>query len=177
MNGKFKDIDALMGERRRPPTLAELDRTAGVSPYPAAGTTREGTAMQRKKASDFDQRILELYDGYVHGRMSKRDFLDHAAKYTVGGLTAAAVLEASSPTTPWRAQVRAGRSGDHTECAEYDSPEGTGTISGLIARPADATVRCRRSWWCTKTAASTPTSRTWRGAWARPASSRSHRMA
>ena len=34
--------------------------------------------MQRKRASDFDQRILELYDGYVHGRMTKRAFLDHA---------------------------------------------------------------------------------------------------
>lgn len=31
--------------------------------------------MQRKKASDFDPRLLELYDGYVHGKMTKREFL------------------------------------------------------------------------------------------------------
>ena len=29
----------------------------------------------RKTAADFDQRILDLFDGYVHGRVSKRDFL------------------------------------------------------------------------------------------------------
>ncbi len=95
--------------------------------------------MQRKKASDFDQRILELYDGYVHGRMSKRDFLDHAAKYTVGGLTAAVVLESLQPDYALAAQVAPDDPAITTERAEYDSPEGTGTISGLMARPADAT--------------------------------------
>jgi carboxymethylenebutenolidase len=60
---------------------------------------------QRKRASDFDRRILELYDGYVHGRMSKRAFLDHAAKYTVGGITAAAVLESLQPNYALAQQV------------------------------------------------------------------------
>ena len=67
---------------------------------------------QRKRASDFDQRILELYDGYVHGRMTKRAFLDHAAKYTVGGVTAVAVLEALQPELRPRRAGRARRSRD-----------------------------------------------------------------
>jgi carboxymethylenebutenolidase len=91
------------------------------------------------KASDFDQRILELYDGYVHGRMSKRDFLEHAAKYTVGGVTAAAVLESLQPNYALAAQVAPDDPAIRTETAEYASPEGTGTIRGLMARPADAT--------------------------------------
>ena len=37
--------------------------------------------MQRKKASDFDPRILELFDGYVHGKLSKRAFLEQAGDY------------------------------------------------------------------------------------------------
>jgi carboxymethylenebutenolidase len=94
--------------------------------------------MQRKRASDFDQRILELYDGYVHGRMSKRAFLDHAAKYTVGGLTAAAVLESLQPNYALAQQVAPDDPAIVTERAEYASPEGTGTIRGLMDRPAGA---------------------------------------
>lgn len=46
----------------------------------------------RKRASDFDPRLLELYDGYVHGKMTKRDFLANATKYVAAGMTATAVL-------------------------------------------------------------------------------------
>ena len=62
--------------------------------------------MQRKKASDFDQRILELYDGYVHGRMSKRDFLDHASKYAIGGVPPRRCSRACSRTMRWRSRWR-----------------------------------------------------------------------
>jgi carboxymethylenebutenolidase len=96
-----------------------------------------GKAMTiRKKASDFDQRILELYDGYVHGKMSKRQFLDHAAKYTVGGVTAAAVLDSLQPDYALAQQVAPDDPGIVTEVVEYDSPEGNGTVKGLLARPA-----------------------------------------
>ena len=95
--------------------------------------------MERKKAADFDPRILELYDGYVHGRMSKRDFLDHAAKYTIGGVTAAAVLASLQPDYALAAQVAPDDPAITTETVEYQSPEGTGTIRGLMARPAGAT--------------------------------------
>ena len=39
--------------------------------------------MERKKASDFPQELLTLFDGYVHGRMSRRDFMDGAQKFAV----------------------------------------------------------------------------------------------
>jgi carboxymethylenebutenolidase len=108
-----------------------------------AGTGRDvsgggGAAMQRKRASDFDQRILELYDGYVHGRMTKRDFLDHAAKYAVGGVTAAAILESLQPNYALAQQVAPDDPSIVTEMAEYASPEGSGAVRGLMARPADA---------------------------------------
>ena len=45
--------------------------------------------MSQMKASDFDPRVLKLFDGYVHGIISRRNFLDRAAAYTVGGVTAA----------------------------------------------------------------------------------------
>ena len=94
--------------------------------------------MQRKKASDFDRRILELYDGYVHGRMSKRDFLEHAAKYTAGTAGALAVLGQLQPDYALAQQVAPDDPAIVTERVEYPSPEGHGTVSGLMARPAGA---------------------------------------
>ena len=86
--------------------------------------------MQRKKASDFDRRILELYDGYVHGRMSKRDFLEHAAKYTAGTAGALAVLGQLQPDYALAQQVAPDDPAIVTERVEYPSPEGHGTVSG-----------------------------------------------
>ena len=48
-------------------------------------------AMERKVASDFHPEVLKLFDGFVHGWLSRRDFLDRAGKYAVGGFTAAAM--------------------------------------------------------------------------------------
>lgn len=92
---------------------------------------------QRKKASDFDPHILELYDGYVHGKMSKRDFLNHAAKYTAGGVGAAAVLAALQPNYALAQQVAPDDPDIVTERVRYPSPGGTAEeIEGLLAMPA-----------------------------------------
>ena len=53
--------------------------------------------MERKKASDFPPEVLKLFDGYIHGMVSRRDFLNSAAKFAVGGITAAAMLESLTP--------------------------------------------------------------------------------
>lgn len=92
--------------------------------------------MQRMKASDFDQRLLEIYDGYVHGKLSKREFLDRAAAYAVGGVTATMLLEQLRPNYALAAQVPEDDPAIETERVTYASPEGTGEISALVARPA-----------------------------------------
>ena len=61
--------------------------------------------MERKKASDFHPEVLKLFDGYVHGALSRRDFLDRAAKFAVGTFTAAAMLESLRPNFAWAQQV------------------------------------------------------------------------
>ena len=60
--------------------------------------------MERKQASDFPPEVLKLFDGYVHGWLSRRDFLDRAGKYAAGGFTAAAMLESlgRGPLSPQR---------------------------------------------------------------------------
>jgi len=61
--------------------------------------------MERKKASDFPPEVLNLFDGYVHGRLDRREFLDRAAKFAVGAFTATAMLESLKPNFAWAQQV------------------------------------------------------------------------
>lgn len=87
-------------------------------------------------AKDFHPRLLEMYDGYVHGKMSKRDFLAGAGKYVAAGATAAAVLESLQPNYALAQQVAPDDPDIETDWVEYDSPDGHGTIRGLMAKPA-----------------------------------------
>ena len=93
--------------------------------------------MERKKASDFPSEVLRIFDGYVHGRISRRQFLDDAGKYAVGGFTAAAMLEALRPNYAWAQQVAKDDRRIRTEYVTYPSPNGSGTMKGYLARPAD----------------------------------------
>ena len=95
--------------------------------------------MERKTASDFPAPVLKLFDGYVHGDLSRRDFLDRASKYAVGGFTAAAMLESLAPNFAWAQQVPKDDPRIKTEYLSYPSPEGSGTMRGYYARPANAT--------------------------------------
>ncbi len=92
--------------------------------------------MERKKATDFPQEVLNLFDGYVHGRMTRRDFLDQAAKYAVGGFTAAAMLESLRPNFAWAQQIAMDDKRIQTQRVDYDSPQGSGKMRGYLARPA-----------------------------------------
>jgi len=62
--------------------------------------------MERKKASDFPQELLNLFDRYVHGDISRRSFFDGAQKFAVGGMTAAALFEVLRPNYAWALQVQ-----------------------------------------------------------------------
>lgn len=95
----------------------------------------------RKSAKDFDPRILEIFDGYVHGRMSKREFIERAGKFAAAGVTGAAILAQLQPNYALAQQVAPDDPGIETMAAEYDSPEGNGRIKGLMAKPAGATGR------------------------------------
>jgi carboxymethylenebutenolidase len=92
--------------------------------------------MDRKKAGDFPPEVMELFDGYVHGQLSRRDFLDRAGAYAVGGMTATAMLASLSPNFAWAQQVKADDTRIRTERIDYDSPRGSGKMRGYLARPA-----------------------------------------
>jgi carboxymethylenebutenolidase len=94
--------------------------------------------MERKKASDYPQELLDLFHEYQHGDITRRDFLTRAQKFAVGGLTVAAIFESLRPNYAWAQQVPKDDSRIKTEYATVPSPEGNGSIKGYFARPANA---------------------------------------
>jgi carboxymethylenebutenolidase len=90
--------------------------------------------MERKKAGDFDQELLNLFDQYVHGDIDRRGFLDRATTFAVGGVTAAMLLDQLSPV--FAQQVAKDDKRLKTEYLEYPSPQGSGTMKGYLAVPA-----------------------------------------
>jgi carboxymethylenebutenolidase len=95
--------------------------------------------MTRLTAADFHPDLIELYDFYAHGRITKREFLDRAGRYTVGGMTALALLNLMSPNYALAQQVAPDDAGIQAERITYPSPNGHGTVNGYLVRPADAT--------------------------------------
>jgi carboxymethylenebutenolidase len=85
------------------------------------------------KAGDFDPRVLKLFDGYVHGTVSRRQFIDQAAAFTVSG---AAILASLSPDYARAQQVDPEDSSISVSYKKYASPKGGGEMRGYFARPA-----------------------------------------
>ncbi len=94
--------------------------------------------MSRLSAKDFAPELLELYDFYVHGRISRREFLDRAARFAVGGLTAASILASLSPDYALAQQVAFTDPDIHAEYLRFASPRGHGEVRGYLVRPARA---------------------------------------
>lgn len=91
--------------------------------------------MKRMTAQDFDQGLLDLYDYYAHGKISKRDFLDRAGRYAVGGITALALLDMLKPDYALAEQVSFNDPEIKAEYITYASPQGNGDVRGYLVRP------------------------------------------
>jgi carboxymethylenebutenolidase len=92
--------------------------------------------MERKKASDYPQELLDLFHEYQHGEITRRDFLERAKKYAVGGVTAMALFESLRPNYAWAQQVKKDDARIKTSYETVQSPEGNGSIKGYFAKPA-----------------------------------------
>jgi carboxymethylenebutenolidase len=92
--------------------------------------------MARMTAKDFDQGLLDLYDFYAHGKISKREFLDRAGRYAVGGATALTLLNMLSPNYAQAQQVSFNDPDITADYITYPSPNGTGDVRGYLVRPA-----------------------------------------
>lgn len=97
--------------------------------------------MPMKTAHDFDQELLALFDAYVHGALDRRGFLDQAARFAVGGVTAAMLLDQLSPKFLEAQKVPNDDSRIRAEYVEFDAPAGHGRGRGYLVVPAGATGR------------------------------------
>jgi carboxymethylenebutenolidase len=97
--------------------------------------------QDRKKASDFHPHILEVFDGYVHGKITKREFIAVAGKFAAAGVTGAMIFNQLKPDYALAQQVLDNDTSIKTMVLKYQSPQGHGEISGYMARPAKAKKR------------------------------------
>lgn len=95
--------------------------------------------MTRMTASDFHPDLLELYDFYAHGKITKREFLERAGKFAVGGMTAVTILGLMSPNYAMAQQVQFTDEDIVAEYVTYPSPNGHGEVRAYLVRPAAAT--------------------------------------
>jgi hypothetical protein len=98
-----------------------------------------GATHDPQDPHDFDQELLILFDAYVHGDIGRRAFLDRAAMFAVGGVTAAMLLDQLSPKFREAQVVRPQDARIQQEYIEFDSPDGYGRGRGYFVRPAGAT--------------------------------------
>ena len=94
--------------------------------------------MERQTDHVFDQELLSLFDAYLNGAIDRRGFLDKAAKYAVGGVTAAMLLDQLSPKFAEAQVVKPEDPRIRVKYVEYDSPKGSGKMRGYLAQPAKA---------------------------------------
>ncbi len=98
----------------------------------------EGDTSTRMKASDFHPYILEIFDGYVHGKLTKREFIREAGKFAAAGVTGLMILNQLAPDYALAQQVKPEDPSIITSRVTVPSPDGHGSISGLLARPVKA---------------------------------------
>jgi len=92
--------------------------------------------MERKRAEEYPQELLDLFDEYQHGWMGRRDFLECIGKFAVGGRTVAAIFESLTPNLAWAQAVDPQDKDLRVGRETVQSPAGNGSINGYLVRPA-----------------------------------------
>src|SRR4051794_34454821 len=84
---------------------------------------------------------VALYNLFIHGDISRRDFMDGLQKISTGSLAVAAMVEALMPN--YAAGQRVAKTDDRikTSYETVPSPNGNGSIKGYFVRPVSADTR------------------------------------
>jgi len=84
---------------------------------------------------------IELYNLYIHGEISRRDFMDGVQRFAIGGLAAATIIEALMPNYALGQQVSRTDERIKATYQTIPSPQGNGSIKGYLVRPVSADTR------------------------------------
>lgn len=93
--------------------------------------------MEPIKKEDLSQEVFDMYDYYVHGKISRREFMDGLSAFAVGGLTVAAIMAFLLPNYAEAKRFSLDDDRLASEYIEYDSPKGAGKMKALLSKPAD----------------------------------------
>lgn len=94
--------------------------------------------MKPLKKEDIKQEVFDLYDDYAHNRIGRREFMDKLSVYGVGSITLMSLLSFISPDYQSKIQILQDDPRLDTRYISYESPNGGGTIKGLLAKPKSA---------------------------------------
>src|SRR6187455_1538358 len=81
---------------------------------------------------------IEAYNQYIHGHIDRRAFMTRVNAIAATSVAAAAMVEALTPNYAAAQQVSPTDPRIKTERVTVPSPNGNGSIAGLLARPASA---------------------------------------
>jgi carboxymethylenebutenolidase len=95
--------------------------------------------MKKLRKEDINQEVFDLYDAYAHNQLSRRAFIDKLSAYAVGGITVMSLMSFMMPDYKRKVQVTQDDPRVKSAYINYESPNGGGTMKGLLARPAEAT--------------------------------------
>jgi carboxymethylenebutenolidase len=84
---------------------------------------------------------IQLYNLFIHGDISRRDFMDGLQRFAIGGLTTAALMQALMPN--YALGQRVSKADDRIKATyeTFPSPQGNGSMKGYFVRPVSADTR------------------------------------
>ncbi|MCQ4163625.1 dienelactone hydrolase family protein [Tahibacter harae] len=99
--------------------------------------------MNRKTSADFAPEVLQHFDAYVHGALSRRGFLVAIAQYATGALTAELILQQLSPQFAAAQQIKPDDGRLKAVRTEFPSPAGNGKVQGYLVETAKPKTKSR----------------------------------
>jgi len=97
--------------------------------------------MTQTQTRKIPAEAVDLYTRFIHGEISRRDFLSGVERFAIPGLTATAIVDALMPNYALGQQIR---KDDERIRASYEtipSPNGNGFMRGYLVRPDGANSR------------------------------------
>ncbi|MEM7381694.1 MAG: dienelactone hydrolase family protein [Bacteroidota bacterium] len=94
--------------------------------------------MKKLKKEEIKQEVFDLYDDYAHNKIQRRVFVEMLSLYAVGGITVASLMSFLMPNYRDTLIVQKNDPRLDTDYIHYDSPDGGGSIKGLLSKPKDA---------------------------------------
>ncbi len=92
--------------------------------------------MKKLTKEDISQEMFELYDEYAHNKIDRRQFIKNLSIYAIGGLSLPSLLSFMTPNYVDTITIKPEDPRLNSKFITYDSPNGGGTIKGLLSKPS-----------------------------------------